>query len=210
MGMPGVGKGTQAERLSVELGVPHISTGNILREAVRAGSPLGLRVKATLDAGDLVSDELVAELIRERLARPDAASGFVLDGYPRTAEQIATLDATLASLALELDAVLLLAASEQEILRRLGGRRVCPGCAAVFHLDDHPPLSAGSCDRCGKLLVQREDDTERVIRGRLQLYRSHTEPVVETYRRRGELSEVDASGDPAAVFARLRRILGRA
>ncbi len=209
MGMPGVGKGTQAERLRVEFGVPHISTGDILRDAVREGSALGRRVKATLDAGELVSDELMQALIRERLGRPDARGGFLLDGYPRTAEQLAALDAILGALSLRLDAVLLLTASEAEILRRLGGRRICSGCAAVYHVDDHPPAAPGVCDRCGAALVQREDDTERVIRARLQLYRSRTQPVADAYRQRGALHEIDAAGDPAGVFARLRRALGR-
>jgi adenylate kinase len=204
MGMPGVGKGTQAARLKEASGAAHVSTGDILREAVRAGTALGRRVEAILGAGELVPDELMAELIAERLDRQDARAGFVLDGYPRTAEQVTNLDAILRRVGMELDGVVLLVAPQEEIVRRLSGRRVCPACARVYHVETSPPRQTGVCDGCGSALVQREDDTERVIGGRLEVFRRHTRPVADLYRQRGLLREVDATGEPQAVFGRVR------
>ncbi len=203
MGMPGVGKGTQASLLRKSSGVPHVSTGDILREAVREGSVLGQRVKDVLEAGQLVPDELVGRLIVERLERADARDGFILDGFPRTTEQVKILDSLLQQQNIGLDGVYLLGAPEQEIVRRLSGRRVCPGCSAVFHLDTNPPASAGVCDNCGSALVQRSDDTESVIRERLRVYDEQTRPLVAIYRERGLLVEVDSSGSPESVAERL-------
>lgn len=207
MGMPGAGKGTQAERLRDELGVPHVSTGDILRDAVREGSSLGRRVRAALETGELVPDEWMGELIRERLGKPDARAGFILDGFPRTSEQVGMLDRVLDELSIELNAVLLLTAPEEEIVRRLSGRRVCPRCAAVFHIESNPPASPGVCDRCGSALAQREDDTEGVVRSRLEVYERQTSPVVELYRERGALREVDAVRQPEEIFGKLMREL---
>ncbi len=208
MGMPGVGKGTQAGQLGKELGVPHISTGDILRDAVREGSSLGRRVKNTLEAGELVSDELMGELVSERLRKSDAARGFVLDGFPRTRDQVQALDSILAELPGELDAVVLLVAPVEEVVRRLTGRRICPKCSAVFHVENNPPASAGVCNDCGSALVQREDDTELVIKSRLDVYGRQTLPVAEEYRQRGKLEEVVAVGDTAAVRSRILETLG--
>jgi adenylate kinase len=202
--MPGVGKGTQAALLREYLGVPHISTGDILREAVREGTTLGRRVKGLLEAGDLVPDGMMGELIEGRLRQSDARGGFVLDGFPRTVEQVVILDRVLGQLGIELDGVFLLSASEREIVRRLSGRRVCPSCATVFHLETHPPASAGVCDGCGSALVQRPDDTEAVIMDRMGVYAERTLPVAETYRGRSLLREIDASGTPDEVAERLR------
>lgn len=210
MGMPGVGKGTQAARLQERLGVPHVSTGDILRDAVRARSPLGRKVQDSLERGDLVPDGLMGELIVERLARKDASAGFVLDGFPRTREQIAILDGVLASLGVELDGAFLLTAPESEVVRRLSSRRICPACSEVYHLESHPPRAAGVCDACGSALVQRPDDREEVIRERLQVYRRQTEPVAAIYRERGLLSEVDGTGDAARVWTRLDRAVEQA
>ncbi len=203
MGMPGVGKGTQASLLRKTSGVPHVATGDILREAVREGSVLGQRVKDVLEAGQLVPDELVGRLIVERLERADARDGFILDGFPRTTEQVKILDSLLQQQNIGLDGVYLLGAPEQEIVRRLSGRRVCPGCSAVFHLDTNSPASAGVCDNCGSALVQRSDDTESVIRERLRVYDEQTRPLVAIYRERGLLVEVDSSGSPESVAERL-------
>ena len=203
MGMPGAGKGTQASLLRDSCAVPHISTGDILREAVREGSALGQRVKGILESGQLVPDELMQELIVERLGKSDAQSGFILDGFPRTAEQVTMLDTVMEQLGIDLDGVYLLGAPEEEIVRRLSGRRVCPGCTSVFHLETKPPTSAGVCDGCGSALVQRPDDTEAVIRDRIRLYNEQTHPIAETYRARGLLVEVDASGSPESVAERL-------
>ena len=203
MGAPGVGKGTQALGLAKQMGVAHVSTGDMLREAVRAGTALGRRVKSVLEAGQLVSDELMRELIAERLAKPDARSGFILDGFPRTALQVEILDQVLERQGLSVDGVYLLRAAPDEIVRRLSGRRVCPRCQRVFHVDTRPPASAGVCDGCGSALVQREDDAEAMIRERLQVYAAQTLPVAEIYRQRGLLIEVDASGSPEVVAERL-------
>ncbi len=208
MGVPGVGKGTQAAFLKNDLGVPHVSTGDILRQAVQEGSSLGRRVKGTLASGQLVSDELMAELIVERLGRSDAREGFILDGFPRTKEQVAILDTVLERLGITLDGVLLLTANEEEVVRRLVNRRVCPKCLALFHLENKPPASPGICDDCGSALVQRPDDTESVIRDRLRVYSEQTLPVAESYRERGLLREIDGSGSPEEIARRVREALG--
>lgn len=205
MGMPGVGKGTQATALRDHLGVPHVSTGDILRGAVRAGTPLGRKVKSLLDSGQLVSDDLMRELIVERLGQDDAREGFILDGFPRTQEQVRILDGVLEQLHISLDAVYVLTAPEDEIVRRLGGRRECPKCSEVYHLETKSPASAGVCDACGSALVQRADDTETVIRDRLRVYAEQTLPVAETYRERGLLREIDGTGPPVEVAGRLKK-----
>jgi adenylate kinase len=210
IGPPGVGKGTQASQLKAQLGVPHVSTGDILREAVQAGTPLGRRVKGFVESGQLVPDEVMGELIGQRLSRQDARVGFVLDGFPRTVEQVGTLDAVLNRLGVALDRVFLFAVPEAEIVRRLAGRRTCPKCGAVYHVDSRPPRSAGVCDNCGSALVQRADDTEDVIRERLKVYAQQTLPVTAAYAGRGLVQQVDGSGEPEAVFARLQAGLAEA
>lgn len=209
MGMPGVGKGTQAARLREALGVPHVSTGDILREAIKGGTPLGRKVKGYLESGALVPDELIGDLIVERLDKPDAGEGFILDGFPRTVEQVTILDGVMRRLGRSLDWVFLLSAPEAEIINRLTGRRVCPKCGEVYHVDGRPPKSQGVCDACGSALTQRADDSERVIRERLQVYREQTWPIAAVYRERSLLREVDGTGDPASVQERLRAVLER-
>jgi adenylate kinase len=208
MGVPGVGKGTQATALRDHLGVPHVSTGDILREAVRAGSVLGRRVKDVLDSGQLVPDGLMGEMIVERLSQNDARGGFILDGFPRTREQVTILDGILERLQISLDGVYVLTAPEEEIVRRLGGRRVCPKCSAVYHIETKAPASPGVCDACSSALVQRADDTEAVIRDRLRVYAEQTMPVVESFGQRGLLRELDASGPPETIAARLKEAVG--
>jgi adenylate kinase len=204
MGPPGVGKGTQAGRLRGWLGVPHVSTGDILREAVASGSVLGRKARAYVESGELVPDELMGEMIAERLRRPDAGEGFVLDGFPRTIEQVEILDRVLGGLDMRLDRVFMIDADVAEIVRRLAGRRVCPRDGSLYHVDSRRPKSPGICDLCGSALVQRPDDTEEVVRRRLEVYVRQTRPVAEAYRRRGILVEVDGKGDPDAVFERLK------
>lgn len=210
IGPPGVGKGTQASQLKALLGVPHVSTGDILRDAVQAGTPLGRRVKGFVESGQLVPDDVMGELIAQRLSRPDARAGFVLDGFPRTLEQVGILDTVLARLGVVLDRVFVFSAPEAEIVRRLAGRRTCPHCGAVFHVDSRPPRSAGVCDACGSALVQRADDAEEVIRQRLRVYTEQTMPVTAAYAERGLIQEVDGAGEPEAVFARLQTGLAEA
>jgi adenylate kinase len=210
MGPPGVGKGTQAEGLQQLLGVPHVSTGNILRAAMgQQGSPLGDRVRAFVESGRLVPDALMGDLIAERLERKDASAGFILDGFPRTLEQVSILEGVLRRLGLTLDRVLMLEVPEAEIVRRLSGRRTCPSCGAVFHLDSRPSKVPGVCDVCGAALVQRPDDKESVIRDRLKVYTDQTLPVADAYRAKGVLVEIDGSGDVDDVRNRLNAGLGR-
>ena len=210
MGPPGVGKGTQAEQMQKLLGVPHVSTGNILRAAMgQQGSPLGEKVRSFVETGRLVPDGLMGDLIGERLERKDAANGFILDGFPRTLQQVSILEDVLSRLGLALDRVLMLVAPEAEIVRRLSGRRTCPSCGSVFHVESRPPAVPGVCDACGAALVQRPDDTEAVIRDRMKVYADQTVPVAAAYRARGILVEIDGLGDVDDVGARLRSGLGR-
>lgn len=204
MGPPGVGKGTQAEKLRDHLGVLHVSTGDLLREAVKEGTPVGRKVRPFVESGGLVPDDLMGDLIAERLGGTDAAAGFILDGFPRTVEQVGILDRVLERLGVSLDQAIALTAAEAEIVRRLTGRRICPSDGAVYHIESRPPKSPGTCDKCGSALVQRADDTEEVIRNRLEVYGRQTLPVMDAYRERGTLLEVDASGSPAEVFERLK------
>ncbi len=205
IGPPGVGKGTQAVRLTESLRVPHVSTGDILRQGMREGTAVGRKARQFVDAGKLVPDEVMGELIGERLDKPDARDGFVLDGFPRTVAQIAILDEVLGRLGVVLDRVFVLVAPEQEIVRRLGGRRVCPQNGEVYHVESRPPRSPGVCDSCGTALIQRPDDAEEVIRERLGVYAELTEPVAAAYAERGLLVEIDGTGEPDAVFERLQK-----
>jgi len=192
------------------LGVPHVSTGNILRAAMQQdGSELGRAVRQFVENGRLVPDELMGDLIADRLGRKDASAGFILDGFPRTLEQVSILEGVLGRLGLELDRVLMLVVPETEIVRRLSGRRTCPSCGAVFHLDSRPPAVSGVCDVCGAGLVQRPDDTEKVIRERMKVYSDQTLPVAQAYRAKGILVEVDGFGEVDAVRARLNAGLGK-
>jgi len=221
LGPPGVGKGTQAARLKEALALAHLSTGDVLRQAVRDGSPLGERVKAVMESGSLVPDALVGEVVESLLSvlarsagKPAgtaaAPSGFLLDGFPRTVGQVAILDEVLARTGLTLDHVVLLDAPRDIVLRRLTGRRVCGSCGALYHVDSKKPGKAGTCDACGKPIVQRPDDSEESVARRLTVYQDETAPLAAEYGRRGLLRTVDGSGDPEAVFARLLSAVGGA
>jgi adenylate kinase len=203
LGPPGAGKGTQAAAVRERFGIPHISTGDMLRGAIMAGTPAGVKARAIVDAGNLVPDDMVAEMVRERLSAPDTAPGFLLDGYPRNIEQGATLETILQALGRKLDHVLYLALDDAEIVKRLSGRRTCGSCGAPYHVNSAPSKQQGVCDYCGGALVQREDDREEVIGRRLKVYRERTEPLVEFYRKRNLLREVDAMGTVGDVRARL-------
>ncbi len=203
MGMPGVGKGTQAARLAEWLGLVHLSTGDILREAVKEETPLGLKAKDTMASGKLVPDKLIGDMISERLARADVEGGFILDGFPRTIVQVAILDRVLEQRGIGLDRVVLLGASEEEIVRRLSGRRVCGLCGAVYHVESKPSSKCDACERCDGALTQRPDDTEKVIRERLRVYREQTLPIADAYQERGLLVNVEGTGAPDEVFERL-------
>jgi adenylate kinase len=192
MGPPGAGKGTQAALFQKRYGIPHISTGDMFRQAVRDETEVGTRALAYMQAGDLVPDEIVDEMVRIRLAAPDSAQGFILDGYPRTLGQAEALDALLMKRAQSLDAVVSFEIREEILLRRLTGRRVCPRCGAIYHLDHNPPRVPGRCDLDGTELVQRKDDAPDTILHRLQVFRQWTAPLVHHYRDRGLYLAVDA------------------
>jgi adenylate kinase len=210
LGPPGSGKGTQAAALSAARSVAHVSTGDMLRSEVSAGSDLGREAKAHMDRGGLVPDELVMKMVKARLARPDCAQGFVLDGFPRNSAQAAALDGILAELGQLLDAVVYLAVGEEELVRRLSGRRTCVKCQAVYHIDTMKPRVEGICDRCGGDLVARSDETPEVIRKRLEVYRAETEPLVAYYREHGLLREIDGTIGVEAVCREIEKIVGEA
>ena len=210
LGAPGAGKGTQAEALAAETGVPHIATGDMLREAARRGTPLGLEARRYMDRGALVPDEVVIGLADERIGQADAARGWVLDGFPRTVPQAEALDSSLSRRGLELDRVLFFRVAPAELMRRLTGRRVCRQCGAVFHLAFNPPAQADRCDRCGGLLYQREDDAESAVAHRLDVYVRQTEPLLGHYRRRHLLTEVCGEGTVEQVAAAIREGLRQA
>jgi adenylate kinase len=205
LGAPGSGKGTQAQRLRDDRGIPQVSSGDLLRDAVARGTDLGKRAKASMDAGELVSDEIVLGLIRERLGRPDAAKGFILDGYPRNVAQAGALDALLAEIGQPLDAVVLMDVDQNALVRRLTGRRTCPDCGKVFNVYFSPSTAGDRCDNDHEgeapLLVQRADDKEDVIANRLKVYEGQTQPLVEHYRSRGLLKVVNADQTVEQVYA---------
>lgn len=206
LGPPGAGKGTQASRLSTKYGLPKISTGDMLREAVAAGSRLGERVRSIMDAGELVPDDTMAAVVERRLERPDCAEGAILDGYPRNRGQAETLDELAERLSHgSVDLVFLLVVPEVELLRRLTGRRVCVECGDNYHVEFRPPRQEGVCDRCGGELRQRPDDREEAIRERLRVYREQTAPLVDYYRQRRVLAEISGEGDVDEVFGRVDR-----
>jgi len=193
LGPPGAGKGTQAQVLSKDLNIPHISTGDMLREALKAASPLGLEAKAYMEKGALVPDELVIALVKLRLSKSDAKKGFILDGFPRTPEQAKSLDESLKELKMPLDVVLYFKTSLAVIIARLSGRRVCGQCGKNYHQVNFRPKAEGICDVCGGKLIQRPDDKEETIEKRLKVYEDQTAPLIDYYKRKNILSEI--SGD---------------
>jgi adenylate kinase len=211
LGPPGVGKGTQGRRLAAEQGWAAIATGEILRDAVRRGTPLGLEARRQMDAGLLVADDVMVGLVRERIAEPDAQKGFVLDGFPRTVPQADALDEMLKTRGQPLDAVLLLGAAEAELVRRLSARRECPVCQRVYNLESAPPRDGRTCDdHPGTELITRADDRPETVRKRFAVYHEQTAPLIDYYRRSGRLHDVPAMGSKSEVFRALRDALERA
>lgn len=206
-GPPGVGKGTQAAALERRAGIPHISTGEILRAAMRDGAPLGRDVRGMVERGELVPDDLVAALVEGRLSRPEAGRGFLLDGFPRTVAQADRLDQMLLERGLALDGVINLSVPEPEIIDRLTGRRVCASCGALYHVRYGPPRVEGVCDVCGGMLRQRSDDTREAITERLRAYHEQTAPLVARYQKAGLLITVDGRGRPEEVLARIASLV---
>lgn len=207
LGPPGAGKGTQAKKLTGEFSIPQISTGDMLREAVKNGTELGKKAKGFMDAGGLVPDEVVIGIVKERLAATDCAKGFILDGFPRTIPQAQALDRVTRELGKEIRFVLSLEVDQNELMERLCGRRTCTGCGAMFHEKFHPPKAAGKCDKCGTALIQRDDDREETITARLANYNKATAPLLDYYRNTGKIRTVMASGEIEAIYASIVKIL---
>ncbi len=205
LGPPGAGKGTQAERLREDFALPHISTGDMLRAEVSQGSELGNEAKRFMDAGDLVPDEVIIGMIVKRVEGQDAADGFLLDGFPRNRQQADALEEALSGLGRRLSAALLIEVGDDELVRRLAGRRVCvKNPSHIYHVEFDPPKHEGVCDQDGSRLIQRDDDKEETIRRRLQVYHSQTEPLIDHYDAAGLLRRFDGTRDPDEVHARIR------
>ncbi len=203
LGPPGAGKGTQAARLAAKYGIPQVSTGDMLREAVAAGNDLGHTVKAIMDSGKLVDDDTMRNVVRERLKKPDTAAGAILDGFPRTSVQATALDGLLEQTPHHgVDLVLYLDVPEDVLVDRLSRRRSCPECGANYHMAFNPPAQGTLCDRCSAELVQRDDDHEAVVRDRLAVYREKTQPLVDRYQGRGQLVRIDGDAGIDEVFNR--------
>jgi adenylate kinase len=207
LGSPGSGKGTQGERLQEDFRLPYYATGDILRAAVRDGTQLGATAGEYVDRGDLVPDEVIVGLIAERVARAEAADGFILDGFPRTMAQAEALDSKMEELGRKLTAAVLIEVSDDEVVRRLGGRRTCVKEGHIFHVEFDPPKNEGICDVCGARLEIRDDDKPEVVRHRLEEYHSKTEPLVAYYEGKGLLRRVDGSLEPDEVNDRIRALL---
>lgn len=202
LGAPGSGKGTQAARITAEFGIPAISTGDMLRENMRKGTELGLKAKAFMDGGNLVPDDIILEMVGERLKQPDCANGFLFDGFPRTIPQAEALEKVAA-----LDCALLLDVPDKFIEERMTGRRVCPKCGRTYHVTNIPPKVAGICDDCGTELVQRDDDSPETVRARLRVYHDQTEPLVDFYKGRGILKVVDGRQELDVAAAEISALL---
>ncbi len=207
LGPPGAGKGTQAKKISAAFSIPQISTGDMLREAVKNGTEMGKQAKKHMDQGGLVPDEVVIGIVKERLQAPDCGKGFILDGFPRTIPQAEALDRVTRELKKEVRTVLSLEVDEKELMGRLCGRRTCTGCGAMFHVEFNRPKAEGKCDKCGTSLIQRDDDKEETILARLANYKKMTEPLLRFYKDTGKIRSVMATGNIDAIYANIVKIL---
>ena len=210
LGPPGAGKGTQAQRMVERYRIPQISTGDILRSAVKESTPLGVKAKGFMDQGQLVPDEIVIGIIEERLKGKDCNAGFILDGFPRTIPQAEALQPILAKLGKKIDHVINIEVDSEELVRRLTGRRTCKNCGAMFHVLFQPPKKEGTCDRCGGTLYQRADDNEEAIRTRLKEYGKQTAPLIQYYRGKKTLRPIQGVGGPDQIFEQIVRVLDAA
>ncbi len=207
LGLPGAGKGTQASLLEEKYNIPHVSTGDMFRQAINNETELGQKAQEYLDAGELVPDEITIGIVRERLSDPDCEQGFILDGFPRTIHQAESLDEMLADMERELDMVVFMSLPEEELITRLTGRRICPNCGANYHVDYNPPAREGVCDECGEELIQRSDDQPETVEKRLQVNKEKTEKLQDYYQNKELLVELDAEGDVEEVNQRFVELL---
>ncbi len=208
LGAPGAGKGTQADRVAAQIGAPKISTGDLLRAAVKNQTALGLQAKSFMDQGKLVPDAVVIGMVRDKLEEPQCATGFILDGFPRTVAQGEELGRVLEAKRMKLDRVVNFVVPPRDIVRRLSGRRSCPSCQAVYHVEFTPPQKTDVCDRCGGGLIQRSDDKQETIEARLKVYDDQTAPLIRYYRERGLLVDLEGVGPVEVVLKRLQEVLG--
>ena len=208
LGAPGAGKGTQAKKIADKYGIPHISTGDIFRANIKNGTELGKKAKEYMDKGALVPDELVVDLVADRVKQADCEKGYVLDGFPRTIPQAESLDAVLSGLGQKIDYAVNVEVPDENIVSRMSGRRACVGCGATYHIAHAPSKTEGICDRCGEALILRDDDKAETVKTRLSVYHDQTQPLIEYYGGKGCLKDVDGTVDMEEVFAAICRILG--
>ena len=207
LGAPGAGKGTQAKMIAEKYGIPHISTGDIFRSNIKDGTELGMEAKKYMDQGLLVPDELTVKILLDRVARADCRNGYVLDGFPRTIPQAEVLDQALEKIGDQIDFAINVSVPDENIVKRMSGRRACVGCGATYHIEHIPPQEEGHCDTCGMELILREDDKPETVQNRLNVYHSQTQPLIEFYQKKGILQTVDGTVDMKAVFDAIVAIL---
>ncbi|MTH55107.1 adenylate kinase [Bacillus mangrovi] len=208
MGLPGAGKGTQAEQITEEYHIPHISTGDMFRAAMKDETELGLQAKSFIDKGELVPDEVTIGIVRERLGKADCEKGFLLDGFPRTVAQAEALESILSDLGKKLDHVISINVDKSILMERLTGRRICKNCGATYHLVFNPPAEEGVCDKCGGELYQRADDNEETVSNRLEVNVKQSKPLLDFYSHKGYVREIDGQQDINKVFADIKNLLG--
>lgn len=208
MGLPGAGKGTQAEKIIEKYGIPHISTGDMFRAAIKEGTDLGLQAKSFMDKGNLVPDEVTIGIVRERLSKEDCNQGFLLDGFPRTVAQADALETILSDLNKQINFVINIDVDKDILMERLTGRRICKSCGSTYHLVFNPPANEGVCDRCGGELYQRADDNEETVQNRLEVNLKQTKPLLDFYETKGYLRNINGQQDIRNVFADLDKLLG--
>src|SRR5574342_96778 len=208
MGLPGAGKGTQADKIVVKYNIPHISTGDMFRAAIKGETELGLKAKSFMDKGELVPDEVTIGIVRERLSKDDCGKGFLLDGFPRTVAQAEALDTMLTDLGKKIDFVINIDVDQSILMERLTGRRICKNCGATYHLEFNPPKQEGVCDRCGGELYQRADDNAETVQNRLDVNIKQQEPLLTFYETKGYLRTIDGQQDINKVFADIEQLLG--
>ena len=208
LGPPGAGKGTQAKSISNRYSIPHISTGDIFRKNISENTPLGIEAKSYMDNGQLVPDEVTINMVKDRLQQDDCKNGYLLDGFPRTVHQAEALDNFLTEREESIDTALLIEVPKKFILERMTGRRVCPSCGASYHIKFNPPTNDGKCDLCGSDVIQRKDDTEETVKERLDVYENQTQPLIDFYKNKKQLSVVDGTQAINEVFESICKILG--